>query len=77
MISKAQIAAIPPVWLAPIDEMIADLYDKSLRYDARRFAAEVEAAVHRVPALFDRLDIDALAEAIEAEIGKAILRELD
>lgn len=77
MIKRAEIQEVAAEWLAPIDEMLADLYDKSLRYDARRFAAEIEAAVLRVPALFDRLNIDALASSLEEEIGKGILSELN
>jgi len=77
MINRAEIREVAGEWLAPIDEMLADLYDKSLRYDARRFAAEVEAAVLRVPSLFDSLNIDALASSLEEEIGKGILSELN
>lgn len=77
MINRAEIREVAGEWLAPIDEMLADLYDKSLRYDARRFAVEVEAAVLSVPGLFDRLNIDALASSLEEEMGKGILSELD
>lgn len=62
--------------LLPLDEVIADLYDKSLRYDARRFAAEVEKALVELPAIMDLIDIDSMADKLEEEIGEAIVKQL-
>ena len=62
--------------LLPLDESIADLYDKSLRLDSASFAAEVSQALQKLPSLMEVLNIDALADPLETEIGDAMVKEL-
>tara|TARA_Y100000004_G_C8728881_1_gene333408 strand:+ start:292 stop:528 length:237 start_codon:yes stop_codon:yes gene_type:complete len=61
---------------SPIDSKLADLWDKSLRYSADRFAREVEKAIQEAPALFDLMQADELARPLEDEMGRAMIRQL-
>lgn len=74
--TKDELAAVSQQLLQPVDEVLADLFDKSLRYDAERFAREVELAIQQAPSLFALMDIDALAEPLEVEMGRAMVKEL-
>jgi len=74
--TKDELSEVSRSSLAPIDEAFADLYDKSLRYDAERFAKEVEKALERAPSLMDWMNIDALAEPLEIEVGRSMLKGL-
>lgn len=74
--TKDELADISGRWLAAIDVELADLIDKSRRLDARRFQAEIEHAIARVPALFDRLDTQHLSNALEDEVGESIIEAL-
>lgn len=69
---------VPASWLEPVEELLADLErkakDKSISdEDMVRF---LEAATKRIPELFDRMDIEGLAELMEAAMGGAALEGL-
>ncbi len=74
--NEKQLRDVSSEYLAPVDEQLADLFDKSLRLDADRFAAEVEKALQMIPVLFERMNIDALADPLEEAMGDAMLRQL-
>jgi hypothetical protein len=76
MMTDEELEALAADWLAPLEAELADLMDKAERMDAQRFAAEVEAAIARVPIIYDRLDPLKLALPLEREIGRAIIKAL-
>lgn len=65
------------VWLAPIDEVLADLIDKSYRMTAGAFQAEVQSVVDRIPNLFYLLDKRAFETALENELGEAAIKAIE
>ena len=71
--TSEQLAQVARSSLLPLDLALADLLDKSLRMDAARFAREVERAVEEVPLLMQAVDIDAVAEPLELEVGRAMI----
>jgi hypothetical protein len=75
-VTRDQLSDVSKRLLLPLDEAIADLIDKSHRMDARRFAAEVERAIVKLPALMELLNIDSLADFLEDEMGKAVLKQM-
>jgi hypothetical protein len=64
-------------WLAPVDEIFADLIDKSYRMTAGAFQAEVQAVIERIPNLFYLLDKRAFETSLEEEMGKAFIKSLE
>jgi hypothetical protein len=64
-------------WLAPVDEIFADLIDKSYRMTAGAFQAEVQAFIERIPNLFYLLDKRAFETSLEEEMGKAFIKSLE
>jgi len=66
---------VDTAWLAPIADLLTDLErkaaDKSIS-DAD-LTAFLESAAARLPELFDKMDHDALAEALETALGVAAL----
>jgi hypothetical protein len=44
-----ELRELASVWLAPVDQIFADLIDKSYRMTAGAFQAEVQAVVERIP----------------------------
>jgi hypothetical protein len=64
-------------WLAPVDEIFADLIDKSYRMTAGAFQAEVQAVIERIPNLFYLLDKRAFETSLEDEMGKAFIKSLE
>lgn len=76
MPTNRELSAIAEVWLAPLDEVIGDLMQKSLTMTPGAFAIEVERALVGVPALFDLLNIPALTAELEEDIGAAVIRGL-
>lgn len=76
MPSDRELSAIAEVWLAPLDEVIGDLMEKSRTMTPGAFSAEVERALVDVPALFDLLNIPALTSELEEDIGAAVIRGL-
>ena len=71
--TSEQLAQVARSSLLPLDLALADLLDNSLRMDAARFAREVERAVEEVPLLMQAVDIDAVAEPLELEVGRAMI----
>jgi hypothetical protein len=63
-------------WLNPIDLALADLLDKSQRMTVGAFNDEVEKVVNSIPQMFTLLDRQALIDALENEIGEAMLKGL-
>tara|TARA_R110002020_G_scaffold27264_4_gene87939 strand:+ start:582 stop:815 length:234 start_codon:yes stop_codon:yes gene_type:complete len=74
--TDAELSTVARQLLEPLDAVLADLIDKSLRLDAERFAREVEAAVLLTPSLMETMNIDALADPLELEMGRAMVRQL-
>ncbi len=74
--TNAELSTVARQLLEPLDAVLADLIDKSLRYDAERFAKEVEVAVTQAPLLMETMNIDALADPLEREMGRAMVRQL-
>ena len=64
-------------WLAPVDEIFADLIDKSYRMTAGAFQSEVQAVIERIPNLFYLLDKRAFETSLEEEMGKAFIKSLE
>jgi predicted GNAT superfamily acetyltransferase len=64
-------------WLAPVDEVFADLIDKSYRMTAGAFQAEVQSVIERIPNLFYLLDKRAFETSLEDEMGKAFIKSLE
>ena len=71
--TSEQLAQVARSSLLPLDLALADLLDKSLRMDAARLARDVERAVEEVPLLMQAVDIDAVAEPLELEVGRAMI----
>ena len=65
------------VWLAPIDEVLADLIDKSYRMTAGAFQAEVQAVVERIPQMFYLLDKRAFETKLEDAMGEAAIKAIE
>lgn len=76
MPSDRELSAVAEVWLAPLDEVVGDLMEKSLNMTPGAFAVEVQRALVEVPALFDLLNIAALTAELEEDIGAAVIRGL-
>jgi hypothetical protein len=64
-------------WLAPVDQVLADLMDKSQRMTIGAFIREVEQVIERIPQMYGMLNAQALTDALENEIGKAMLKGLE
>lgn len=64
-------------WLAPMDELLGDLIEQSERLTPGAFNALVDKAVQRVPRMFYELNTQALTDALEAEIGEAVIRGIE
>jgi len=75
--TEEQLAEVSKKWLAPIDEVMADLVDKSHRMTAGAFFREVDEAVKRIPDLWEKLDIESLDESLHDEIAKAFAESLE
>jgi hypothetical protein len=72
-----QMREVAGQWLAPIDQILADLIDKSYRMTAGAFQIEVEQVIERIPQLFFMLDKRSLETSLENEIGAAIVKSLE
>jgi hypothetical protein len=76
MINDKHLRKVASVWLEPIDLDLADLMDKSERMTIGAFIHEVEAAIDRVPRLFDQLNIQSLSDDLEDKMAEAMIRKL-
>jgi len=72
-----QLRELSATWLSPIDLVIADLLDKSERMTIGAFNAEVEKVVAAIPQMFGMLDRQAFIDALEEQIGAAMLKGLE
>jgi len=72
-----ELRELASVWLAPVDQVFADLIDKSYRMTAGAFQAEVQAVVERIPQLFYLLDKRAFETALENELGEAAIKAIE
>jgi len=72
-----EIIDVATTWLNPIDLLIADMLDKSQRMTVGAFYKEVESVVEKIPQMFGQLDTQALTDALEEEMSKAVIAGLD
>jgi len=72
-----QLRELSAQWLGPIDLVLADLLDKSERMTIGAFNAEVEKVVAAIPQMFGMLDRQAFIDALEEQIGAAMLKGLE
>ena len=75
--TEEQLAEVSAKWLSPIDEVIADLVDKSQRMTIGAFILEVDEVVLRIPDLWERLDITSLEESLNDEMVNAFVKPLE
>lgn len=64
-------------WLAPMDELLGELIEQSRTMTPGAFVEEVNKAIESVPRLFHQLNRQALIDALEAEIGEAVIRGIE
>jgi hypothetical protein len=72
-----ELRELASVWLAPVDQIFADLIDKSYRMTAGAFQAEVQSVIERIPNLFYLLDKRAFETALENELGEAAIKAIE
>lgn len=72
-----QLRDVASDWLAPVDMVLADLMDKSQRMTIGAFIKEVEQVIERIPQMYGMLNAQALTDALENEIGKAMLKGIE
>jgi hypothetical protein len=77
MMTDEQLRNLSSTWLSPIDLVLADLLDKSERMTIGAFNAEVEKVVAAIPQMFGMLDRQAFIDALEDQIGAAMLKGLE
>jgi len=75
--TKADLRDLAAEWLAPMDELLGDLIEQSYTLTPGAFNALVDEAVQGVPRMFSMLNQKALADALEAEIGEAVIRGIE
>ena len=71
-----QLRELSAKWLGPIDLVIADLLDKSERMTIGAFNDEVEKVIASIPQMFNLLDRQAFIDALEDQIGEAMIKGL-
>jgi hypothetical protein len=75
--TKADLRDLAAEWLAPMDELLGDLIEQSFTLTPSAFNALVDEAAQQVPRMFSMLNQKALADALEAEIGEAVIRGIE
>ena len=75
--TKADMRDLAAEWLAPMDELLGDLIEQSETMTPGAFMALVDDAVAGIPRMFSMLNQKALADALEAEIGEAVIRGIE
>lgn len=75
--TKQDMRDLAAEWLAPMDELLGDLIEQSETLTPGAFMALVDEAVARVPRMFYELNTQALSDALEAEIGEAVIRGIE
>lgn len=76
MMTDEQLMEVASQWLHPIDLALADLLDKSERMTVGAFNDEVERVIATIPQMFGQLNSQALIDALENDIGEAMLKGL-
>ena len=74
--TNEQLRELSAQWLTPIDLVIADLLDKSERMTIGAFNDEVEKVIGSIPQMFNMLDRQAFIDALEDQIGAAMIKGL-
>ena len=72
-----QLREVASEWLAPVDMVLADLMDKSQRMTIGAFIREVEQVIERIPQMYGMLNAQALTDALEEEISKAMIKGIE
>lgn len=75
--TKQDMRDLAAEWLAPMDELLGDLIEQSEMMTPGAFMALVDDAVAGIPRMFSMLNQKALADALEAEIGEAVIRGIE
>jgi hypothetical protein len=75
--TKADLRDLAAEWLAPMDELLGDLIEQSRTLTPGAFDTLVDEAVAGIPRMFSMLNQKALADALEAEIGEAVIRGIE
>lgn len=75
--TKADMRDLAAEWLAPMDELLGELIEQSYNLTPGAFNELVTEAVARIPRMFSELNQQALAEALEDEIGAAVIRGIE
>ena len=76
MVSDKHLREVASIWLGPVDELLADLLDKSERMTIGAFAKEIERVIDQIPLLFDKLNIQHLSDDLEEKIGDQMIKQL-
>lgn len=76
MPTNDELSVIAEAWLAPLDEVIGDMIEKSRTMTPGAFADEVRKAAAEVAGLYPKLNTQLLADELEADIGEAVIRGL-
>ena len=71
-----ELRELASVWLAPVDQVFADLIDKSYRMTAGAFQIEVQNVIERIPNMFYLLDKRAFETELENEMGQAAIKAI-
>lgn len=75
--TKADMRDLAAEWLAPMDELLGELIEQSYNLTPGAFNELVTEAVARIPRMFSELNQQALADALEDEIGAAVIRGIE
>ena len=75
--TKQDMRDLAAEWLAPMDELLGELIEQSRTMTPGAFSALVDEAVQRIPRMMTELNTQALTDALEAEIGEAVIRGIE
>ena len=75
--TKQDMRDLAAEWLAPMDELLGDLIEQSETMTPGAFMVLVDDAVQGIPRMFSMLNQKALADALEAEMGEAVIRGIE
>ncbi len=69
---------VPPAWLNPLRDFLAELENKAAdqTISEKDLLNFLDAAVARVPELFQEMNVDELAKVLEAAMGNSVLEEV-
>lgn len=75
--TKADMRDLAAEWLAPMDEILGDLIEQSRTMTPGAFMSLVDDTVQRIPRMMSQLNTKALTDALETEIGEAVIRGIE